>query len=86
MATHSRVLAWEILWTEEPDGLQFMGSKELGTIERLNNDNSIYPSPPPRAQPLGPHFQQGCEDEPSPVPTPVHGCVCWTTGPVMGAR
>ena len=47
MATHSSVLAWEILWTEEPDGLQFMGSKELGTIERLNNDNSIYPSPSP---------------------------------------
>ena len=26
MATHSRILAWEIPWTEEPDGLQFMGS------------------------------------------------------------
>ena len=25
MATHSSVLAWEILWTEEPGGLQFMG-------------------------------------------------------------
>ena len=25
MATHSGVLAWEILWTEEPGGLQFMG-------------------------------------------------------------
>ena len=22
MATHSSVLAWEVLWTEEPDGLQ----------------------------------------------------------------
>ena len=22
MATHSRILAWEILWTEEPGGLQ----------------------------------------------------------------
>ena len=30
MATHSSILAWEISWTEEPDGLQFMGSqKEL---------------------------------------------------------
>ena len=45
MATHSSVLAWEILWTEEPDGLQFMESKELDMIERPNNDNSIYPSP-----------------------------------------
>ena len=25
MATHSSILAWEILWTEEPCGLQFMG-------------------------------------------------------------
>ena len=24
MATHSNVLAWEIPWTEEPDGLQSM--------------------------------------------------------------
>jgi len=27
MATHSRVLAWRIPWTEEPDGLQSMGSQ-----------------------------------------------------------
>ena len=26
MATHSSVLAWKIPWTEEPDGLQSMGS------------------------------------------------------------
>ena len=25
MATHSRTLAWEIPWTEEPGGLQSMG-------------------------------------------------------------
>ena len=25
MATHSSILAWEIPWTEEPGGLQFMG-------------------------------------------------------------
>ena len=24
MATHPSILAWEIPWTEEPDGLQFM--------------------------------------------------------------
>ena len=24
MATHSSILAWEIPWTEEPDGLQSM--------------------------------------------------------------
>ena len=26
MATHSSILAWEILWTEEPGRLQFIGS------------------------------------------------------------
>ena len=27
MATHSSILAWEIPWTEEPGGLQFMVSR-----------------------------------------------------------
>ena len=26
MDTHSRILAWEIPWTEEPGGLQSVGS------------------------------------------------------------
>ena len=29
-ATHSSVLAWEIPWTEEPGGLQSMGSQRVG--------------------------------------------------------
>ena len=29
MATHSSVLAWRILWTEEPGGLQSVGSQRL---------------------------------------------------------
>ena len=34
MATHSNILAWKISWTQEADGLQFMGSqKELDTTE-----------------------------------------------------
>ena len=36
MATHSSTLAWEIPWTEEPGGLQSMGSRRLDTIERLH--------------------------------------------------
>ena len=28
MATHSRILAWEIPWTEEPGGLQSMMSQK----------------------------------------------------------
>ena len=30
MATHSSIFAWRILWTEEPDGLQSMGSQRVG--------------------------------------------------------
>ena len=29
MATPSSILAWEILWTEEPSRLQSMGSQKL---------------------------------------------------------
>ena len=28
MAAHSSNLVWKIPWTEEPDGLQFLGHKE----------------------------------------------------------
>ena len=30
MATHSSILAWKIPWTEEPGGLQSLGSKTVG--------------------------------------------------------
>ena len=30
MATHSRILAWETSWTEEPGGLQSIGSQTVG--------------------------------------------------------
>ena len=30
MATHSSILAWKILWTEEPGRLQSMGSQRVG--------------------------------------------------------
>ena len=29
MATHSSILAWRIPWTEEPGGLQSMGSQKI---------------------------------------------------------
>ena len=31
MATHSSILAWRILWTDEPDGLQSIGSQKSWT-------------------------------------------------------
>ena len=36
MATHSSILAWRIPWTEEPGGLQSVGSQESDTTERLS--------------------------------------------------
>ena len=30
MAAHSRTLAWEIPWTEEPGGLQYKGMQRTG--------------------------------------------------------
>ena len=29
VATHSSILAWEIPWTDEPSGLQSMGSQRV---------------------------------------------------------
>ena len=52
METHSSVLAWEILWTEEPGGtltLESMGSQELDTTERLNNNKDCTQSLSSRA-------------------------------------
>ena len=40
MASHSSVLAWETPWTEEPGGLQSMGSHQSDTTERLNNNTA----------------------------------------------
>ena len=41
MATHSSILAWRIPWTEEPGGLQSMGSQRVG---HTNQENSKCPS------------------------------------------
>ena len=30
IATHSSILAWEILWRKKPGGLQSMGSQRVG--------------------------------------------------------
>ena len=41
MATHSSILAWKIPWTEEPGGLQSMGSQESNMIQQLNHTPSM---------------------------------------------
>ena len=37
---HSSILAWEIPWTEEPEGLQSMGSQKSQT--QLSDQTTIY--------------------------------------------
>ena len=32
MATHSSILAWEILWTEGPDGIPSAGSQKKSDV------------------------------------------------------
>ena len=41
MAIHSSILAWEIQWTEEPGGLQSMGSQESEITYRLNHHQTL---------------------------------------------
>ena len=41
MAIHSSILAWEILWTEEPARLQSMGHEESDMTKLLYFDFGI---------------------------------------------
>ena len=44
MATHSRILAWRIPWTEEPGGLYSpWGSKESDTTEATSHAHTHSP-------------------------------------------
>ena len=38
MATHSNILAWEIPWTQEPGGLQSMGSQRVRHHQVTENE------------------------------------------------
>ena len=42
MATHSSTLAWKIPWTEEPGGLQSMGSQSQDTTEHNHHPTSMH--------------------------------------------
>ena len=39
MAPHFSILAWEITWTEEPNGLPSMGPQESDMIWQLNHQD-----------------------------------------------
>ena len=41
MATHSSILGWRILWTEEPGRLQSMGSQRVGH-NRVTNTSTFF--------------------------------------------
>ena len=44
MATHCSILPWEIPWTEEPVGLQSMGSQKRHDLATKQQNNNKYSS------------------------------------------
>ena len=46
MAIHSSILAWRILWTEEPGGLWPIGSQKVSHNRGLTLPLSLFPSVP----------------------------------------
>ena len=42
MATHSRILDWEISWTEEPGRVQSMGSQRIGHDWMTNHVRNLW--------------------------------------------
>ena len=46
MATQSSILAWRTPWTEEPGGLQFMGSQRVKHDWTTNKDIDVQGSLP----------------------------------------
>ena len=65
MATHSSTLAWRIPWTEEPGGLQSMGSQRVGRSHLLKMGNmdpgrfSVSPHPQLVHNPSSLHLKSG---------------------------
>ena len=47
MATHSNSLAWRILWTEEPGGLQSMGLQGVAKKKKKKKKEKVLTSEPP---------------------------------------
>ena len=53
MTTHSSILAWRILWTEEPGGLPSMGFQESDTTKQLSLSLPSLSQFPEESQTLG---------------------------------
>ena len=62
MATHSSILAWRIPWTEEPGGLQSMGSQSQTRLKQLSTrrPGRLFLYRRGLALPLSPPGAQGC--------------------------
>ena len=60
MATHSSILAWRVPWTEEPGGLQSMGSLRVqlncATLTPFSGGAQVS-TPPPAAACCPPHYR-----------------------------
>ena len=52
MATHFSILAWRIPWTEEPGGLQSMGSQKVGQLSHFTFTFSNLPAVMTQIPPL----------------------------------
>ena len=67
-ASGSSILAWEIPWTEEPDGLQSMGSQrvKIDTEGHVHQDHSK----PPQNQQIHNGYELNCVLRSSPCPKP----------------
>ena len=66
--THSSILTWEIPWTEEPGGLQSMGSQRAGH-DWATKHSSVQFSRSVVSDSLWPHESQHARP-PCPSPTP----------------
>ena len=53
MATHSRILAWRIPWTEEPGGQQSIGSQSQTRLKQLSTHALNLREKPKQRKPGG---------------------------------
>ena len=67
MATHSSFLAWRMPWTEEPGGLQSLGSQSRTRLKRLSTHTHKNSSSSPVLQKRNPDTEKQSD-------------VCWTQG------
>ena len=68
MAIHSNILAWKIPWTEEPGGLQFMGSQSQTQTSMCVGRTHTCPRTRGLSCPVARGIFPGQESNPFPLP------------------